>query len=143
SYAVTLRPDGSEFSINGLASHSIYFEVLGEQGWIGLGIFLSIFAVFFLNMRRVRGRARRREDLAWMEGLASALMQSMLIFMAGAAFSGIAHQPLHYYLIVFAVSLSAVMARAGTVTAPPVARLQVESSVAHLPSWRVRARRPF
>jgi hypothetical protein len=69
-------------------------------------------------------------------------MQSMLIFMAGAAFSGIAHQPLHYYLIVFAVSLSAVMARFGTVTAQPVARPQVEASMAHLPAWRVRAKRP-
>ena len=36
--------------------------------------------------------------------LASALMPSTLIFMAGAAFVGIAHQPLHYYLIMFAVS---------------------------------------
>ncbi len=141
SYAVTQRPDGTEFSIHGLASHSIYFEVLGEQGWIGLGIFLAIFAVFFLGMRRVRKRARRREDLAWMGGLASALMQSMLIFMAGAAFSGIAHQPLHYYLIVFAVSLSAVLARVGTVEALPAARPQVAASVAHLPAWRVRARR--
>jgi putative inorganic carbon (hco3(-)) transporter len=141
SSAVVQRPDGSEFSINGLASHSIYFEVLGEQGWIGLGIFLSIFAAFFLSMRRVRNRARRRGDLAWMEGLASALMQSMLIFMAGAAFSGIAHQPLHYYLIVFAVSLSAVMVRAGKVAAPPVPRPQVAASGAHLPAWRIRAGR--
>jgi len=141
SSATTQRPDGSEFSINGLASHSIYFEVLGEQGWIGLGIFLAIFAVFFLSMRRVRRRARHREDLAWMGGLASALMQSMLIFMAGAAFSGIAHQPLHYYLIVFAVSLSAVMVRAGKVTAPPMARPQVAVSGAHLPAWRMRAGR--
>lgn len=142
SYAVTQRPDGTEFSISGLASHSIYFEVLGEQGWIGLGIFLSIFAVFFLNMMRVRYRARRREDLTWMGGLASALMQSTLIFMAGAAFSGIAHQPLHYYLIMFAVCLSAQMARVGAVSAPPVAPPEATASAAYLPAWRLRARRP-
>ena len=40
NYVVIARPDGQEISIKGLASHSIYFEVLGEHGWIGLGIFL-------------------------------------------------------------------------------------------------------
>jgi probable O-glycosylation ligase (exosortase A-associated) len=142
SYAVTERPDGTEFSIEGKAFHSIYFEVLGEQGWIGLGIFLSIFAVFFLSMMRVRYRARRREDLAWMGGLASALMQSTLIFMTGGVFSAIAHQPLQYYLIMFAVSLSALMARVRAVPAQPVAPTQAAASAAHLPAWRVRARRP-
>jgi probable O-glycosylation ligase (exosortase A-associated) len=142
SYAVTRRPDGTEFSIEGKAFHSIYFEVLGEQGWIGLGIFLSIFAAFFLSMMRVRHRARRREDLAWTGGLASALMQSTLIFMVGAAFSGIAYQPLHYYLFMFAVSLSAVMARVGAVPALPVAPPQAAASLPNLPAWRVRARRP-
>jgi probable O-glycosylation ligase (exosortase A-associated) len=141
SHAVTQRPDGSEFSINGLASHSIYFEVLGEQGWIGLGIFLSIVAVFFLGMMKVRRRARGREDFAWMGGLASALMQSTLIFMAGAAFSGIAHQPLQYYLIMFAVSLSAVMARVGARSAEPVAPPQA-AAAPNVPSWRTRAGRP-
>jgi O-antigen ligase len=139
---VTQRPDGTEFSIEGKAFHSIYFEVLGEQGWIGLGIFLSIFAVFFLNMMRIRYRARQRDDLAWMGGLASALMQSTLIFLVGAAFSGIAYQPLHYYLIMFAVSLSAVMARVGAVPSRPVVPPQAEASVPYLPAWRVRARRP-
>jgi probable O-glycosylation ligase (exosortase A-associated) len=143
SYGVTQRPDGTEFSIKGLASHNIFFEVLGEQGWIGMGIYLSIFAAFFLSMMRVRSRTRRREDLAWMGGLASALMQSTLIFMAGAMFVAVAHQPLHYYLIMFAVCLGALMARVGAVMALPVAPPQVVASAAHLPAWRVRARRPF
>jgi putative inorganic carbon (hco3(-)) transporter len=144
SYAKTERPDGTEYSIEGKAFHSIYFEVLGEQGWVGLGIFLSIFAAFFLGMMRVRYKARGRKDLAWMKGLASALMQSTLIFMVGGVFSGIAHQPLHYYLIMFAVSLSALMARELAVPAVPVApSSQDAASAPLLPAWRVRARRPF
>ena len=66
----------------------------------------------------------------------------MLIFMAGAAFIGIAIQPLHYYLFVFAVCLGALVARAGAVTALPVAPPPAAASAAHLPAWRVRARRP-
>jgi probable O-glycosylation ligase (exosortase A-associated) len=145
NYAVAERPDGTQYSVEGKAFHSIYFEVLGEQGWVGLGIFLSIFAVFFLSMMRVRYQARRREDLAWMGGLASALMQSTLIFMVGGIFSGIAHQPLHYYLIMFAVALGAVMARARAVPSVSVVPPQGTAASAaylHLPAWRVRARRP-
>jgi probable O-glycosylation ligase (exosortase A-associated) len=141
SHAVTEQPDGTEFSINGLAAHSIYFEVLGEQGWIGFGIFFSIFTVFFFGLMRVRRGARRREDQAWMRELASALMHSMLIFMAGAAFSGIAYQPLQYYLIMFAVSLSSLAARVGPVTALPMAQVQAADSAPHLPAWRGRRRR--
>jgi putative inorganic carbon (hco3(-)) transporter len=142
SYVVAERSDGTAFSIKGLASHSIYFEVLGELGWIGLGIFFSIIGVFFLGMMRVRRRTRRREDLAWMGGLASALMQSTLIFMAGAAFIGVAFQPLQYYLIMFAVCLSSVMARVGSVSGQPVAPPQASAPAPHLPAWRGRATRP-
>ena len=140
SFGVAQRPDGTEFSISGLASHNIYFEVLGEQGWVGLGIYLSLFGVFFLNMMKVRHRAAHREDLAWMNGLASALMQSTLIFMTGAVFVAVAHQPLHYYLIMFAVCLNAMMARAGTVPQTP-ARSPTAAASEHLPTWRARARR--
>lgn len=139
SYAVAERPDGTQFTINGLASHNIYFEVLGEQGWVGLGIFLSIFAVFFFGMMRVRYKARRREDLAWMVGLASALMQSTLIFMVGAAFVGIAHQPLHHYLIMFAVSLIVLMARVGAAPAVRSALPSPTAVASHEAAWRLRA----
>lgn len=140
SFGVAQRPDGTDFSIKGLATHNIYFEVLSEQGWVGFGIYFSIFVVFFLGMMKVRRKARRREDLAWMEGLASALMQSTLIYMSGAIFVAVANQPLHYYLIMFAVSLSALMARASAMTAvQPVMPLHVPES-AHLPAWRVRAK---
>lgn len=141
SYGLIRRPDGTEFGINGLASHSIYFEVLGEQGWVGFGIYLSIFAVFFLSMMKVRRQARQRDDQAWMGSLAEALMQSTLIYMAGASFVGVAHQPLHYYLIMFAVSLSALMARAAVTPVQPL-RLApaLAPETAHLPAWRLRAK---
>ncbi len=76
-----------------------------------------------------------------MEGLASALMRSTLIFMTGAVFVAVAHQPLQYYLIMFAVCLSALMARVGAVTALPATLPQAVALAAHAPAWRVRAKR--
>ena len=64
------RPDGQEIVEQGRAFHSIYFEVLGEHGWIGLAIFFAIFAVFFLDMRRIRRQVRDRPDLEWLGDLA-------------------------------------------------------------------------
>jgi len=94
------------------AFHSIYFEVLGEHGWVGLAIFLAIFAVFFLDMWHIRRQARARPEVEWIGDLARALSQSMLIFMAGAAFVGIAFSPLQYYLFALSVSCSVALRRA-------------------------------
>lgn len=145
--------DGQEIVQEGRAFHSIYFEVLGEHGWIGLAIFVAIFAVFFLDMRHIRRKVRDRPDLEWLGDLARALTHGVLIFMAGAAFIGIAFYPLQYYLFALAVSASAALHRAAAAPAPapansgvapalPMAPPQAAASAPHLPAWRVRAMRP-
>jgi putative inorganic carbon (HCO3(-)) transporter len=98
--------------------------VLGEHGWVGLAIFLAIFAVFFLDMWHIRRQVRDRPDLEWIGDLARALSQSMLIFMTGAAFVGIAFSPLQYYLFALAVCASAALRRAAAapVSAPAGSR---------------------
>jgi putative inorganic carbon (HCO3(-)) transporter len=134
---VTRDENGQEIVEEGRAFHSIYFEVLGEHGWIGLAIFLAIFAVFFLDMRRIRRQVRARPDLEWLGDLARALSHCVLIFMAGSAFIGIAFQPLHYYLFALAVSASAAWHRAAAAPAPVPAESRVASA---LPGrWRQRA----
>jgi probable O-glycosylation ligase (exosortase A-associated) len=129
--------DGQEKVQEGRAFHSIYFEVLGEQGWIGLAIFFAIFAEFFLNMHRIRRQVRDRPDLEWLGDLARALSHSTLIFMAGAAFVGIAFQPLHYYLFALAISASAALRRAAGAPAP--APVESNFTPALPGGWRQRA----
>lgn len=77
------------------AFHSSYFEMLGEQGWIGLGLFLLIHLLGITQMQRVkrawRGRTGERER--WVSPLALALQQAQLIYLVGALFVGIAYQP--------------------------------------------------
>jgi putative inorganic carbon (HCO3(-)) transporter len=128
--------DGRESIQENRAFHSIYFEALGEHGWIGLTIFIAIFAVFFLDMRRIRRKVRDRPDLEWLGDLARALSQGMLIFMAGAAFIGVAYYPLHYYLFALAVSASAAMHRAAArpAAAPTESHIAPGRSV----GWRQR-----
>ncbi|GGJ45241.1 putative O-glycosylation ligase, exosortase A system-associated [Neoroseomonas lacus] len=141
---VTQDEWGEDNVQEGRAFHSIYFEVLGEHGWVGLAIFLATFAVFFLNMRSVRRAARARPELEWIGDLARALSHGVLIFMAGAAFVGIAFYPLHYYLLALAVSTSAALHRATLSSADrapqeSLADLAVGHNAARLPAWRQRA----
>jgi probable O-glycosylation ligase (exosortase A-associated) len=128
---------GQEFVEESRAFHSIYFEVLGEHGWIGLAIFFAILAVFFLDMRRIRRKVRDRPDLEWLGDLARALSHGMLIFMAGGAFVGIAFYQLHYYFFALAVSSSAALHRAAA--APVPARPGLPTAPALAGGWRRRA----
>src|SRR5690606_21473743 len=57
----------------GRAWHSSYFEMLGEQGWPGLVIFLVIHLIGLARMEVLRRRYARREDLPWASPLATAL----------------------------------------------------------------------
>ncbi len=88
----------------GKAAHSIYFEVLGDQGFVGLVIFLSVLASGFyyaLKLRRL-GRAGG-SDLQWAHGLGTALSGSLLVYMAGGAGVSMAYFELPYYLIMIAM----------------------------------------
>lgn len=97
--------DGVELADNRRAFHSMYFEVLGEQGFVGLAIFLGMIATFFVSTWRVMRRARNVEDLVWLSDLAKAMLVSAVPYFCGAAFIGVAFQPYHYELFALAVAL--------------------------------------
>ena len=90
--------DGEPLVVHGLAYHSIYFEVLGEHGWPGLFLFLSLFAAGLGALQGVVRRTRRVPELLWCRDLAVALQASILTLAACGAFIGIAFQPTLYYM---------------------------------------------
>ena len=77
------------------AFHSSYFEMLGEQGWIGLAMFLLLHLMGLTQMGKLKRRWRKRdgEGERWVAPLALALQQAQLIYLVGALFVGIAYQP--------------------------------------------------
>ena len=83
------------------AYHSSYFEMLGEQGWPGLILWLVLQGLGVWQMERIRWRFARREGGkdTWQWGFATALQQSQLTYLVGAAFVGIAYQPFIFMLI--------------------------------------------
>lgn len=99
-------PDGTEQVERGRAFHSMYFEVLGEQGYVGFAIFSGLIGTFFLGMMRVSRKAKGIPELAWLRDLAQTLMTFGAVYLAGGAFVGISFQPLLYYMLALGIAVS-------------------------------------
>lgn len=85
----------------GKAFHSMYFETLGEQGYVGLLTLLSIFGYAFLINRKT---IKNKSSPEWKVGIAQSINACIFVFCVGGSFIGVAYQPWCYYL--FGVSLS-------------------------------------
>jgi len=85
----------------GRAYHSSYFEMLGEQGYLGLALWLWLMASGLWQMERLRRRWKDRTGPGeqWQAPLANALQQALVIYLVGSLFVGIAFQPFMFMLI--------------------------------------------
>ena len=82
------------------SAHSIYFQMLGEHGYVGLILFLSLGIASWMTARRIIKASHGRPDYAWAENLARAMQVSLIGFAAAGAFVNIAYWELVYYQIV-------------------------------------------
>jgi len=82
------------------AYHSSYFEMLGEQGFPGLALFLLIHGITLARMEMIRRRYRRAAgDEAWIAPLATALQHFQLLYLVGSLFIGIAYQSFAWLIL--------------------------------------------
>lgn len=86
--------EGLKFGMK--APHSIYFEVLGEHGYVGLALYLGL--IFWTFMRN-RAIAKHRDSGEWSMNLASEMNRMIIVFCVGGVFIGIAYMPLFFHLV--------------------------------------------
>jgi probable O-glycosylation ligase (exosortase A-associated) len=91
--------NGVGFTQTGRAFHSAYFEMLGEHGWPGIALFLSILAAAFYTLRQCSRISRGKPHLLWAADLSRALRCCLFINMACGAFIEIGFQPIIWYLV--------------------------------------------
>jgi probable O-glycosylation ligase (exosortase A-associated) len=107
------------------AAHSIYFQVLGDHGFVGLALYLLMLGSGWLNLSTVRRIARNREDLRWSFDLASMMQISLLGMCVAGALLSMAYYDVFLVLIALTANLR---------------RLAVESEPAEVesvhPNWR-------
>lgn len=108
--------------------HSIYFEVLGEHGWIGLFLFLALLGLTWLKCSRIMRTSARQPELQWARDLAAMIQVSVVAYLSAGAFLGLAYFDYVYHLVAIVVvthSLVAVHAPKQATSPAPVERLSL------------------
>lgn len=107
AYFMRLVPD----AIMPRNAHSIYFEVLGETGFVGLGIFLLLGFACLLSAGSVIRLAKGRPDLEWARNLGAMSQVSIVGYASAGAFLNLGFFDLYYFLIAVIVCLKFVVQR--------------------------------
>ena len=114
------------------ASHSIYFEVLGEHGFVGLGLFLMLGLMTWRTASWVIGRARRDREKRWAADLAAMVQVSLVGYASAGAFLGLAYFDYYYTLIALVILCKTVL------TSDTVSRVTEPASGAAQPTLASR-----
>lgn len=120
------------------AAHSIYFQVLGDHGWVGLILFLSLLGLTWLKCSAVIRLAKQQADATWARDLAAMLQVSIVAYMSAGAFLGLAYFDYIYHIIAVAVVVYALLTRPQLVATEPVKAGTERSS--HIASVNAPAR---
>ncbi|WP_394788248.1 putative O-glycosylation ligase, exosortase A system-associated [Rhodoferax sp.] len=107
------------------AAHSIYFQVLGNHGFIGLFLFLSIWLATWSSAGWLRTHSARIPEAAWCADLGAMCQVCLVGYAVGGAFLSLAYFDLPYNVMVLVV----------------VARVWVqtrgwEREAAYVPGWK-------
>ena len=87
------------------AAHSIYFQVLGEHGYIGLALFLLFLLFAWRTGSRIIAKCKDHRELDWAANLGAMCQVSIIGFMTGGAFLTMAYYDLFYDIVAVLVVL--------------------------------------
>jgi putative inorganic carbon (hco3(-)) transporter len=90
---------GSGFQVN---AHSIYFNLMGEHGFLGLGLFMTLVASCVLTLRSVR---RGKGRASWVKSYSHMLEVSIVAYLVNGAFLSVAYADLFYHVVACVILL--------------------------------------
>ena len=93
------------------AFHSIYFEALGEHGFVGFGIFLSLIGAGLLKTASIRRKTRDDLQKNWAYELASMAQVSIVGYIIAGAFLELTFFDLFYAIIILPTIASNILAQ--------------------------------
>jgi len=83
--------------------HSIYFEVLGEHGFVALGLFILLILYSLSTAQKLKKTVRNNHDFKWVEDYSSMFQMSLIAYMVGGLFLGRAYFDLYYHIVAMIV----------------------------------------
>lgn len=84
-------------------AHSIYFEVLGEHGFIGFILFFTLGIMTWVRAQQLIRRHKHDPQQKWASDLAAMSQVSLIGYATGGAFLGLAYFDLPYHLMIIVV----------------------------------------
>ena len=100
--------------------HSVYFQLLGQHGFGGLGVWLLLIGLTFLTLGRIRRRAVKQTGQLWLAEYAWALQVGLIGFMAAGTFLDVAYFNLLYAFIALAIIMRRELEEAPSDSTPAV-----------------------
>jgi probable O-glycosylation ligase (exosortase A-associated) len=101
--------------------HSIYFEQIGEQGFIGFSMFIMLGIFAWLRARQVIQACKNDPERKWAADLAAMIQVSLIGYATGGAFLGLSYFDLPYHLmimILLAAKFSGVLEQRASAAVP-------------------------
>lgn len=84
-------------------AHSIYFQVLGEHGFVGLFLFLLLWGMVWRQAGKVRKDGLAQPETYWISHLGSMCQVSLAGYAVGGAFLSLAYFDLPYNILLLVV----------------------------------------
>ena len=85
------------------AAHSIYFQVLGHHGYLGIVLFLGVWVSTWRCGSELIRLAAKDASIRWVGDLGAMLQVSLIAFLVGGTFLSLAYFDMPYYLMAIAV----------------------------------------
>jgi putative inorganic carbon (HCO3(-)) transporter len=104
-------------------AHSIYFQMLGLHGFVGLFLFLAFWASTWLAASALRREAKGIPEAAWCADLGSMIHVAIAGFLVGGAFLSLAYYDLPYDIMAMVVVTRSWLRSKAWLAEPPTAPL--------------------
>lgn len=85
------------------AAHSIYFQILGNHGFIGLLLFLAIWGVTWNSAGWLRREGQKNSQSRWCADLGTMCQVSLIGYLVGGAFLSLSYFDLPYNIMILVV----------------------------------------
>lgn len=80
-------------------AHSIWFQMLGEQGFVGLALFMMLWLLAWRLAGGIIKSCKKRGELRWAADLAAMIQVSFIGYWVGGSFLGLAYWDMPYVLL--------------------------------------------
>lgn len=86
-------------------AHSLYFELLAEQGFVGFGLYLFVLVSTLVMLRRTRKRWSGHAEHGYLANYAEMTQLCLYSFLVAGAFITVAYFDLYFYFVASSVVL--------------------------------------